>query len=187
MQQSDHRRSRSSLHRRWSWAALALLVCALTGCLVPIPLEQQNTSDGGQPLRVVGALPAFGTTRAMGMLDTYMYQVDLLTDSPNVVGRLYFQLNGTCCELAVNNTNITRYVQQSSELHAVDPPGSGRYTLSFSQKVLPCAQGISGPVYVVPVIAADGFVDDASGGINPEGRGETDRSHYWTVICPTGG
>ena len=54
----------------------------------------------------------------------------------------------------------------------------------FNQQVLPCATGFAGSIaYVVPVVASGGFVDGPSG-IRPEGLGEVDRSHYWTVICP---
>lgn len=153
------------------------------GCLVPIPLEQQSTSDGGQLLVVTGAMPAFGTQRATTSLDKYNYQVDVLTDSSQVAGRLFIQLSGNCCDLNVDTMGGARFLQNAEAPHPIEP-GSQRYTIDFRQPLQPCLQGVSGPVgFIVPVIASGGFIDGPSG-VRPEGIGQVDRSHYWTVFCP---
>lgn len=152
--------------------------------MIPLPLEQQNTSDGGQMLIVKGAMPPFGTQRPTKATDTYVYQVDVIASSPNVVGRLYIQLNGSCCDLNLDDSNITRYLQQNSELRPIEPLSSRRYTMFFGQNVLPCAQGFPGSTaFVIPVITSEGF-SDGPGGVFPDALGEVDRTHYWTVNCP---
>jgi hypothetical protein len=171
-------------HSLWTVTSLLLLPPLLceAGCLIPIPLEQQVSTDGGNNLLVRAAIPPFGTQRATSILEKYSYQVDVLTDSTEVAARLYLQLNGTCCDLNVDNPNVTRF-NQEAQARAVDPT-TGSYSMVFNQQVLPCATGFAGSIaYVVPVVASGGFVDGPSG-IRPEGLGEVDRSHYWTVICP---
>ncbi|MBP6607935.1 MAG: hypothetical protein KA258_00010 [Deltaproteobacteria bacterium] len=167
---------------RWLLVITVGLTSLGSGCLIPIPLEQQVTTDGGRYLQVKAAIPPFGTQRATSILEKYSYQVDVVTDSPDVAARLYVQLNGTCCDLNLDNPNITRYFQQAQV--AVVDPAAGSYSLVFSQQVLPCATGFAGSIaYVVPVVASGGFADGPVG-VRPEGLGEVDRSHYWTVICP---
>ncbi len=160
---------------------LLSLLCS-AGCLIPIPLEQQVTPETCSSLSVQSAIPPFGTQRATSILEKYSYQVDVTTDCPSVSARLYLQLNGTCCDLNVDNPNVTRFYQQA-QAQAVDST-AGIYSLVFSQQVLPCATGFAGSIaYVVPVVASGGFADGPSG-FRPEGLGEVDRSHYWTVTCP---
>jgi len=167
---------------RWLLYSSLLLVPEASGCLIPIPLEQQANSDGGKQLSVNAAIPPFGTQRATSILEKYSYQVDVLTESVDVAARLYLQLNGTCCDLNLDNPNVTRFYQQA-QAQVVDPT-VGSYSMVFSQQVLPCATGFAGSIaYVVPVVTSGGFVDGPSG-FRPEGLGEVDRSHYWTVICP---
>jgi hypothetical protein len=152
------------------------------GCLIPIPLEQQVTTDGGRSLQVKAAIPPFGTQRATSILEKYAYQVDVVSDSADVAARLYLQINGTCCDLNIDNPNVTRWSQQA-QAQAVDS-STGSYSMVFSQPVLPCTMVPAGAmVYVVPVIASGGFADFQMG-VRPDGLGEVDRSHYWTVICP---
>ena len=164
----------------WSVAGLALL--GQIGCLIPIPLEQQATTDGGRTLQVKAAIPPFGTQRATSILEISADQVDVITDSADIAARLYLQINGTCCDLNIDNPNVTRWSQQA-QAQAVDS-ATGSYSLVFSQPVLQCTMVPAGAiVYVVPVIASGGF-SDFQMGVRPDGLGEVDRSHYWTVICP---
>lgn len=159
-----------------------LSVVGQVGCLIPIPLEQQVTTDGGLSLQVKAAIPPFGTQRATSILEKYTYQVDVVTGSADVAARLYLQINGTCCDLNIDNPNVTRWSQQA-QAQAVDAT-TGSYSMVFSQPVLPCTMVPAGAiVYVVPVIASGGFADFQMG-VRPDGLGEVDRSHYWTVICP---
>lgn len=162
-----------------------LLASSLAACLVPIPLEQVATSDGGQILEVTGANPAFGTQRPTSGGEPFIYEVDVISDSPSVAGRLYAQLNGSCCDLDVDDRKVT-YPHQSGTTMAVGA-GAGataRYTINFPQVVRPCTLGFAGTVvYLVPVLASGGF-QDGPNGFRPEGNGVVDRSHYWTVICP---
>jgi hypothetical protein len=151
------------------------------GCLVPLPLSQEMPTDGGTLLEVTGANPPFGTQGPLMRTDPFNFQVDVTSDSPSVVGRLYVQVNGSCCDLNVDNSNITRFLQEADTLPV--NPGSGRYTIDFRQTVLPCNLGFSASTaYVVPVLASGGFVDGPRG-FRPEGKGIVDRGHYWTVIC----
>jgi hypothetical protein len=173
------------LHRVTALPSLLLvlllpLLFTLHGCLIPIALEQQNPSDGGELLLVKGAMPAFGTQRAMTITDAFQYRVDVATDSANVAGRLYIQLNGTCCDLNPEMAGATRFLQQA----LVQAASENRYTVEFRQVVQPCLQGFAGStVYIVPVIASGGFIDGPTG-TKPAGFGEVDQSHYWTVTCP---
>ncbi len=150
---------------------------------MPVSLEREAPTDGGQILQVTGSNPVFGTQLTTGSLDTFNYQIDVMSDSPMVSGRLYVQLKGNCCDLDVDKVDTTRFLQDTT---AVNPTMNslGRYTIDFRQTVQPCAQGVSvSIVYIVPVLATGGFVDDQSTRFRPEGLGVVDRSHYWTVIC----
>ena len=111
---------------RWLLVITVGLTSLGSGCLIPIPLEQQVTTDGGRYLQVKAAIPPFGTQRATSILEKYSYQVDVVTDSPDVAARLYVQLNGTCCDLNLDNPNITRYFQQAQV--AVVDPAAGSYS-----------------------------------------------------------
>ena len=168
--------------KRWVPIVGLLLLPAEAGCLIPIPLEQQVSTESCKNLMVKSAIPPFGTQWTNKRLETYSFQVDVLTDCTKVAARLYLQLNGTCCDLNLDDPNVTRF-DQEAHVQLVDPT-AGSYSLVFNQRVLPCATGFPGmPVYVVPVVASGGFVDGAMG-VYPEGFGEVDHGHYWTVICP---
>lgn len=159
-------------------AALVVTAQLLTGCIVPLPLEQQRQVDGGQTLIVKGARDPFGTLRAPNPTFGYTFDIDVVTDSPDVLGRLYALGSGKCCDIDVSKTDVTRYLQTGATTATETP---GRYTISFAT-VLPCAQGFTvNPVFLIPVIASGGFVS-----MPPylEGRGEVDATHYWTVTCP---
>lgn len=151
------------------------------GCVIPIPLEPQTATDGGDRLLVRAAIPPFGSLRATSLLEKYSFQVDVQAGSENVAARLYLQVNGTCCELNLDNPNVTRWSQQATA--QTTDTAQGSYSLLFTQPVLPCTMVPAGAVvYAVPVIASGGFAD--RNGVRPEGQGEVDRSHYWTIICP---
>lgn len=159
--------------------ALVPLVSLLSGCIVPLPLEQQRQADGGQTLVVKGAQDPFGTLIAPNPTYSFTLNIDVVTDSPDVVGRLYALGSGKCCDIDVSKTDVTRLLQTGAT-SATET--AGRYTISF-QTVLPCAQGFTvRPVFLVPVIASGGFVNKDSS--SPEARGEVDATHYWTVTCP---
>lgn len=165
---------------------LGVVAACLPACLVPIPLEQETVPDGGMLLEVTGSNPAFGTQRVMGLLDQFNYQVDVVTDSPLIAGRLYVQLNGSCCDLDVSsNPPTARFLQQAEpRLISSGTGATSRYTIDFPQVVQPCNLGSSGSLsFIVPVLASGGFKDLPTG-FRPDGLGITDRSHYWTVICP---
>ena len=162
-------------------ALFALGLTAVPACLIPLPLEQQNSVDGGQFLEVTGAMPSFGTQRALMTIMTYTYQIDVVSDSPSIAARLYLQLNGSCCDLNIDNPNVTRFDQQAQVTPLAQ--GNNLYTVEFNKPVLPCAQGIPGSTtYVVPVLASGGFMPSPNP-VRPDGLGVVDRSHYWTVFC----
>jgi hypothetical protein len=108
-----------------------------------------------------------------------------VSDKSQLSGRLFLQLNGTCCNLDVDS-GAARFLQIAETSSIVDSStnGASRYTIDFRQPVQPCNQGISATiVYVVPVVASGGFKDGPRG-VSPDGVGLVDRNHYWTVICP---
>lgn len=158
----------------------------LSGCLVPIPLEAEAPTDGGQRLEVLGGTPKFGSLPVVSSLDSFNLGVDVECDSPAVAGRLYLQLNGSCCDLDVTNTKVTRFLQNADTLPVSTNRGNGttaRYTIDFRQPALPCTFVSGSIAFIIPVLASGGFQDGPTG-FRPEGIGITDRSHYWTVICP---
>lgn len=158
------------------------VAAAATGCLVPIPLDQEVPLDGGTSLKVVEAMPMFGTTTAISSTMPFNFQIDIETDNPKSAGRLYLQVNDSCCNLDVENPNVTRF-RQHADAQQIEP-GKPRYKIDFSQTELPCGQGFSGTrVFLVPVITSGGFKDGPMG-IRPEAFGDVDRSHYWTINCP---
>ena len=164
---------------------VALLLPALLGaggCLVPQNLAEESGSDGGTLLIVKGSQPAFGTIRPTQTLDGYNFQIDVISTSPTVAGRLYAQLSGDCCDLNIDDVNIARFLYSGT----ATPLGTDslRYTIDFRQTFPPCTLGFAGKMgYLIPVLATGGFRDDPKP-FSPEGIGEVDRSHYWTVICP---
>lgn len=161
-----------------SLGAVLALPPLIGGCIVPLPLEQQRQVDGGQTLVVKGAQAPFGTLRAMNPTSVFNLNIDVVTDSPDVVGRLYALGSGQCCDIDFTKPDVTRYMQTGAT-SATET--SGRYTISF-QTVAPCAQGFTvNPVFLIPVIASGGFTTTTAA---PEGRGEVDATHYWTVTCP---
>lgn len=158
-----------------------LVPCALlAGCLVPLPLEQQTPTDGGQLLVVKGANPSFGTRAFMQQYQSDSFDIDVISESPNVAGRLYLQGNGKCCELDVTKPESTRYLLDGTTEALSSNPG--RYTIRF-RTVVPCSHFLTvSPVFLVPVIASGGF--SSKDPIAPNGQGEIDDTHYWTVTCP---
>jgi hypothetical protein len=152
-------------------------VAACAGCLIPLPLEQEHLPDAGEMLVVKGAQPAFGTLRPDIPQRAYQLGIDVVTENPNVAGRLYQQVNGTCCEIDLTKTDATFFLGNSSTSATSSP---GRYSVNFST-VLPC-QGQKGIIYLIPVIASNGFRNNMA--IEPDGLGEIDRTHYWTIFCP---
>lgn len=174
---------------RWTYLLFAVAISLPSaGCLVPLPLEQEAAPDGGLLLQVIDSDPKFGVQSLTKSTDQVQYQLDVLTDSPQVKGRLYVQLNGTCCDLGVDATPPTarfllqadpRLIEMGMQTGSMD-----RYTIDFSQRVQPCNMSASSSlVFMVPVVATEGFADGTTG-YHPEGLGTVDRSHYWTVICP---
>lgn len=162
----------------------ALTLLPATGCLIPLPLEQQNSVDGGQLLVVTGAMPKFGSQVALMNTTAFSYQIDVVSDSPSLAGRLYLQVNGSCCDLKIGDSNVTRFRAQAQVTPLAQ--GSNLYTVEFNNPVVvPCSEGLpaGSTVYVVPVLASGGF-SPSSDPISPEGIGVVDRSHYWTVKCP---
>ena len=158
-------------------AAGLALVPLLSGCIVPLPLEQQRQVDGGQTLVVKGATDPFGTLRAMNPTTAFSPVIDLVADNSDVVGRLYALGSGSCCELDTSRTDVLRLLGQGMTSETATP---GRYTINF-QPVFPCAQGFTvNPVFLVLVVASGGFVD----AFKPQALGEVDANHYWTVTCP---
>ena len=163
------------------WLPLHALL-SQTGCLVPVPLSEQTPSDGGTTLIVKGAQPPFGTIRPTQARDGYNFQVDVISSSPTVVGRLYAQISGDCCDLNIDDFNVARFLYSGD----ATPLGTDglRYTIDFRQTFPPCTLGFAGKMgYLIPVLATGGFRDDPKP-FSPDGIGEVDRSHYWTVICP---
>ncbi len=162
--------------------ALTISLCLLSACLVPIPLDQQNPTDGGQLLVVTSAIPEFGARSAIKQTDGFVYSIHVQSDSSNLAGRLYLQVNESCCDLMVDDPNATRFLESAANVTADDPSGNS-YTVGFGT-VVPCVQVASGAVaYVVPVLASGGFADGPNG-IRPEGLGTVDQTHFWSVRCP---
>lgn len=175
--------------RRIGWLGRGVLALTLgqgPGCLIPLPLEQQNVVDGGQLLVVTGSMPKFGSQVALMNTTTFTYQIDVVSDSASLAGRLYVQVNGSCCDLKIDDSNVTRFRGQAQ----VTPlsQGNNLYSVEFNNPVVPCSEGLpaGSTVYVVPVLASGGFIPSSSPNpvINPDGIGVVDRSHYWTVKCP---
>lgn len=154
----------------------------LCACLVPIPLTTEGQSDANAELLVLSAQPAFGTVRATDILDPFRFQIDIQSSTSNVASRLYAQMSGDCCDLQVEDFNVTRF-QQHADLSPIGTTAD-RYTLDFRQTFPPCSLGFSGKIgYLVPVIAVGGFADGRSG-FRPDAVGLVDRGHYWTIVCP---
>lgn len=155
-------------------AALGVLVAG-AGCLIPLPLEQATQPDAGEMLVIKGAQPKpFGTFTITSEGDNFLtLSVDVATQSPAVGGLLYRQINGTCCELDPINTE---FGGQGITAPTSDP---GRWTISFP--VQPCLRGLK-TAYLVPVIASGGIVSIS--GNDYIAKGEVERTHYWTVLCP---
>lgn len=163
------------------------IAVAAPGCLVPLQLEPEAAPDGGQILMITGADPRFGSLPVVSKFDTLSnFTVDVVTDSAQVAGRLYLQLNGSCCDLNLERQPPTTRFLQQADTSPIDVGGgtTGRYTIGFRQAVQPCAEATSGALlFIVPVVATEGFKDGPTK-VGPEGLGLTDNSHYWTVTCP---
>ncbi len=143
-------------------------------------------TDGGSILQVTGATPPFGTQQAFTITDKWNYEVDVLSDSPVVAGRLYWQVNDTCCDLNVDDPTITRFLQNADTMAVSSTAGPiGAYTITFRSAVQPCLPPVAPGLraFVVPVLASEGFTDNGATGISPDGLGVVDNSHYWTVSC----
>lgn len=174
-------RSRRRLSPALSWG-LVLLASLSSGCLIPQGLTEDLPSDGGTQLIVKGASPPFGTIHPAETLDGYNFQIDVISSTPTVAARLYAQLRGDCCNLNIEDMNTARFLY-SGTATALGAEGQ-RYTIDFRQPFPPCTLGFAGKMgYLIPVLATGGFRDDLKP-FSPEGIGEVDRSHYWTVICP---
>lgn len=155
------------------------MLCVLAtgaGCLIPLPLEQEAQPDAGETVVIKGAQPKLGTIPVTGSSMLFTLSVDVATDSSMVKGLLYQQVNGTCCELEPDNLSVTRFIDEGKTEPTSDP---GRWTISFV--VQPCSLFTLKTVYLVPVIASGGFVLQGDQFL---AKGEVDRTHYWTVICP---
>lgn len=164
------------------WAGMpagALLCLLLTGCLVPLPLEQQNPG-GGSVLMVRGAMPPFGVMRAIRQTDAIPFSVEVETDSPGLAARLYMQLTDGCCNLTINNPSATQYLRDATE---ITPLGMGQFRVSFGS-VVPCyPKELSGATaYLVPVITTGHFLGGPTESVDTDGL--TDRTHFWGVRCP---
>lgn len=160
----------------------ALLSTLGAGCLIPQSLTEDVPSDGGTLLIVKGSSPPFGTIHPAETLDGYNFQIDVISSTPNVAARLYAQLRGDCCNLNIEDMNTARFLYTGTATALGTE--SGRYTIDFRQPFPPCTLGFAGKMgYLIPVLATGGFRDDLKP-FSPEGIGEVDRSHYWTVICP---
>jgi hypothetical protein len=164
--------------------ALLLLVLLLAGCLVPLPLTEQTVADGGQILMVTSAMPVFGTTPATSTAQFFSYQVEVLTDSPQIAGRLFIEVNDACCSF-VDDPNVTQFKQNGTVTQ--ENPSAGnlvRYTIEFPNQFQPCTMV---PPHlranVIPVLATEGFPDGPTG-VVPNGLGIVDSSHFWQVSCP---
>lgn len=156
-------------------AALCALVAG-AGCLIPLPLEQESQPDAGDTLAIKGAQPKLGTIPLMSSSAVFELIVDVATENPAVKGLLYKQINGTCCELEPDNPLVTAFIDEGKTDATSDP---GRWTITFT--VQPCSQSTLKTIYLVPVIASGGIVLQGDEFI---AKGEVDRTHYWTVICP---
>lgn len=175
-----HRTCRLVRHKmRFLLHALALGV--LPGCLIPLPLDQENPVDGGQLLMIESTDPPLGTLTSLSRVTPFRFSMRVRSDSPQLAGRLCLQVNETCCTLNPGDPRVTRCLQDATVTPTGDP---GRYEVSFLQRVTPCSQELSvSRAYVVPVLATGGF-DPSEGFIGVSGYGTVDMNHYWTVLCP---
>ena len=148
---------------------------------MPLPLQQQNSADGGQLLIVTSAEPQFGTQLAPSLTYASTYRIDVISDSPSVAGRLYRQVDGTCCELDITKSGQTRFLQQAQVTRVA--PDKNLYSVDFNNPVVLCDQGLpaGSTIFIVPVVASGGFIPSP---VLPDGMGMVDRTHYWTVRCP---
>lgn len=173
-------------------SALLILTLAplggnLTGCLAPIPLEPQVVADGGMILQMFTGDPDFGKLDALSTGETFRFQIDVVSDSASLAGRIYTQINGTCCQLNVQDYNVTRFQQNADVIPAASNTGAyGHYTVDFRQPMQPCTLvAPGGTAYLIPVLASQGFREQPTGDVPlPDGLGIVDRSHSWSVKCP---
>ena len=163
-------------------AVLTLGLLVLPGCLVPLPLEQQNSVDGGQLLMVTDGRPPFGTQPVLKLTDASTYKINVISDSPSLAARLYRKVDGTCCDLDLSKGDSTRFLLQAQVTRPA--PDKNNYTVDFNNPVVLCDQTPAGStIFIVPVLASGGFIPDPNS-TQPDGIGVVDRSHYWTVHCP---
>lgn len=165
----------------------ALLCGSLAGCLAVIPLEPEVVADGGMILQMFTGDPDFGKLDALSTKETFHFQIDVISDSASVAGRIYTQINGTCCQLNVQDPDVIRFQQNADVVPAASNTGSyGHYTVDFRQPMQPCtlvAPGVT--AYLIPVVASLGFRDQPIGDVpSPDGMGVVDQSHFWSVKCP---
>jgi len=157
-----------------------MLASALApACLVPLPLEQQNPTDGGQLLVIKGADPPFGFMKVLTATDTITFSIDIQTDSSALYGRLYLQVDQTCCKLNVSDQRVTRFVRDASDVLPGTP--GGPLHMSFGL-VVPCYQPAPPVVYLVPVIATGPFAGGPTESLDAQGT--VDMNHFWVVGCP---
>lgn len=160
---------------------LTSLCTALTACLVPLGLEQQNQVDGGLELYVDSASPPFGTLAAMKRTEGFSFSLQVRSDSRTLAGRLCVQVNQSCCDLMPDNPAVTRCLLDANVVPTGDQDS---YTVSFQPFFAPCGQDPTVQrVYVVPVLASQGF-DNSTGVLGIRGFGTIDKNHYWSVLCP---
>lgn len=168
-------------HPQTGSVVLTLGLLVLPGCLVPLPLQQQNSVDGGQLLMISSAVPPFGTQVATKVTDNWKYTIDVVSDSPSLAGRLYRKVDGSCCDVDLTNPRSTRFQQQAQVTRLA--PDKNLYSVEFNNQVVPCDQDQPAgfTIFIVPVLASGGFLPDP---VEPDGIGVVDRTHYWTVRCP---
>ena len=154
------------------------------GCVIPIPLTEQTSADGGEILEVSSdsEIP-LGVLHPLSLTTSYIFKLDVQTNSSVLAGRLFLELNDTCCSLN-ESSNGSSFLQFGIVTQNDNSGSVGSYTLQFTQPVQPCPfVPPKTRAYVVPVVATQGFIDGPTG-TSPVGLGTVDVSHYWTIYCP---
>lgn len=156
---------------------LGLLLC--TGCLIPLPLDAENTVDSGRLLLITDAtMPPFGTQVAMRQDAEFDYTLDVRSDSRTIAARLYVQINGNCCDLDVTDPQKIHFLQDAFMVTEVEP---GRFRVGFID-VRPCYHvPPRATAYVIPAVATGGFVGGPTERL--EAVGTLSKDHYWSVQC----
>ncbi len=155
--------------------------------LLPLTLAACGTSapaapNEGAQLEVISTSPPLTMLQAISITQSFLFEADVITDNPMAAGRLYLQVNGSCCNINIANPTVTLFIEQAY-VQPVDA-NAGRYTMTFQMPVQPCTHvPLKSIAYVIPAFASGGFVDGPTG-VEPVGLGIVDNLHYWTVACP---